>query len=467
MHRALLVNLWNVLFIMQGAAAAGIPVTQPGAVPAVPTPEQAAWCDLEIGLMIHIGPSTWEDSQQDSCTVPLERISPAKLDTDQWVHVAELIGAKYIVFTAKHSGGFCNWQTQTTDYGIKNTPWRDGKGDIARDIAESCRKKGIKLGIYLSPADRKHGAPLTWGTDWKGDQGHCADPKQQPIYDQMFRRQLTELLTGYGEVIELWFDGGTVTDIGDILRQHAPKAIVVGSRWTTARTAGEDGCAPDPNWNCLTPDGKRWCAIECPVPLRDTWFWFWNSRTDYMVKSLDHLMTIYYHTVGHNANLLMSVGPDRDGLIPEIEIQRLAEFGREVQRRFGRSIAENSGRGNAIVLPLKGSPMRVDMAIAREDGTVGDDRLKRVWQEAPIIDHVVLMEDVTQGQRVLEYVVEGLDGKQWKELCRGTSIGHKKIDRFFPTRCDKVRLSCMKSLAEPVIRRFAVFNTAWNWWETP
>ena len=111
--------------------------------------------------------------------------------------------------------------------------------------------------------------------------------------------------------------------------------------------------------------------------------------------------------------------------------------------------------------------MRVEMAIARQDGTAGDDRLKRVWQENPIIDHVALMEDISQGQRVLEYVVEGMVDNQWRELSRGTSIGHKKIDRFVPVMCNKVRLRCTKSLAEPIIRRFAAFNTAWNWWEAP
>lgn len=457
--------LWG-LILVAAASPVGSSSSQAADL-ALPTPEQVAWSDLEIGLMIHFGPSTYEETQQDNCTVPLERINPTRLDTGQWAEAAERMGAGYIVLTAKHSGGFCIWPTKTTDYSVANTPWRDGQGDLVKEMADSCRKRGIRLGIYLSPADKKHGAPLTWGTDWKGGQGHCADPNQQPVYDDMYRRQLTELLSGYGEVFELWFDGDTVTDIGGVLEKLAPKAIVVGSRWANARTSREDGFAPDPNWNAHTPQGQRWYGVECPVPLRDTWFWFWNSRTDHTIKSLDHLMTLYYYTVGRNANLLLSVGPDRDGLIPEIEVRRLSEFGREVKRRFGRSVAETNGRGDTIELPLQGAPMRLDKAIVRQDGTAGDDRLLPVWQETPIVDHVVLMEDIAQGQRVLEYVVEGLVGKEWKELSRGTSIGHKKIDRFFPIMCGQVRLRCTKSLAEPVIRRFAVFNTAWNWWEAP
>ena len=465
MGKMMLLRWWNLVLVL-GVSLGGLSSNRAADL-TLPTAEQVVWSDMEIGLMIHFGPSTYEDTQQDNCTVPMERINPAKLDTDQWARVAELIGAKYIVLTAKHSGGFCIWPTKTTGYSIANTPWRGGKGDLVKEMAESCRKRGLKLGIYLSPADKKHGAPLTWGTDWKGGQGHCADPKQQPIYDDMYRRQLTELLTGYGAVCELWFDGSTETDISDVLEKLAPKAIIVGSRWANAHTSREDGFAPDPNWNVLSPQGGRWYVVECPVPLRDTWFWFWNSRTDHMLKSLDHLMTMYYHTVGRNANLLVSVGPDRDGLIPEIEVRQLSEFAYEVKRRFGRSVAEKSGRGETLELALQGAPMRLDKAIARKDGPAGDDRLLPVWQETPIVDHVMLMEDIAQGQRVLEYVVEGLVGKEWKELSRGTSIGHKKIDRFIPVMCGKVRLRCTKSLAEPIIRRFAVFNTAWNSWEAP
>ena len=427
-----------------------------------PRPEQLAWQDMEIGLMISWGPSTYENTQQDENTFPLDKINPTKLDTDQWIHAAELIGAKYVVLCAKHSGGFCCWQTDTTEYSIKNAPWKGGKGDIVRDLAESCRKKGIKLGLYLSPADRKHGAPLTWGTDWKGPQGHAKNPDDQPAYDKLFRAQLEELLSRYGEVVELWFDGGMVTEIGDILKRY-PKTVVMGGRNTTIRTAGEDGFAPYPIWSSVTPGQKAWMPVECPVPTRDTWYWFWNENTDNMLKSLDHMVEIYYNTVGHNATLLLNANPDRTGLIPEIDMKRYAEFGEEIKRRFDHSIAETQGKGTEMELPITGAPIHI-VAIARRDSTNGEDKLMRVWQGAQTVDHAVLMEDVSLGERVTEYVVEGSVEGQWKELSKGSCIGHKKIDRFKPTMVTKLRLRCTQSLAEPVIRKFAAYNTSWDWW---
>lgn len=447
-----------VLVLFAGACAAG------EADLAKPTAEQAAWQDMEMGLFIHFGPSTFENTQQDECTFPLDKFNPAKLDADQWVHAAELIGAKYLIFTAKHSGGFCNWQTNTTDYSIKNTSYKGGKGDIVREVAESCKKKGIKFGIYLSPADRKFGAPLTWGTDWTGPQGHMKDPARQPEYDKLFRAQLEELMSQYPDTVELWFDGGIQTDIGDILQRY-PKTLVMGAgKHTTIRTAGEDGFAPYPCWSCVTPGGKKWLPIECPVPSRDTWYWFWNPNTDHLLKSLDHMMAMYYATVGHDANLLLNANPDESGLIPEIDMKRYAEFGDEIKRRFDHPLSETSGRGTEIELPVAGTPIKL-VAIARVDSTDGNDKLQRVWQGAQTVDHVVLMEDISRGERVTEYVVEGMVNAQWRELSKGSCISHKKIDRFNPVMVTKLRLRVTQSLAEPIIRKFAAYNTSWDWWK--
>ena len=147
-------------------------------------------------------------------------------------------------------------------------------------------------------------------------------------------------------------------------------------------------------------------------------------------------------------------------------MQHFAEFGAEIRRRFAHSVAETEGRGETIELPLKGAPMKVEMAIARQDSANGDDKLKRVWQENPVVNHVADRNGGhLQGERVVEYVVEGMVGDQWRELSRGSSIGHKKIDRFAPMMCSSLRLRCTKTLAEPIIRRFAAFNTCWDWWK--
>jgi alpha-L-fucosidase len=400
-----------------------------------PTPEQAAWHDCEIGVFVHVGPATWQDSEYDTLATPLEKINPEKLDTDRWVATAEAMGAKYIVFVAKHTGGFCWWQTDTTDYGVRNIPWRAGKGDVMKDLAESCRKRGMKLGVYLSPQDAKFGA---------GGGGRCANPEAQKRYDKIFRQQLTELLSRYGEMFEVWFDGSSITDVGDILKQYCPKAMVFQGPYATIRWVGnEDGVAPYPNWNSLplaraksgvstgadgNPGGDAWMPNEVDARIRAQWFW--NSKNADTLKSVDQLMGMYYQSVGRGAVLLLNIAPDTTGLMPEADAKRAAEFGAEIRRRFGKSIAETSGKGELVELDL-GRPTRSD--------------------------HVITMENIAEGERVREYAIEGLVSDQWKELCRGTSIGHKKIDQFAPTEMSKVRLRIVKSAAEPLIRKLAVY----------
>ena len=400
-----------------------------------PTPEQAAWHDCEIGMFLCLDPCTWQDLEYDDHSTPLEKINPAKLDTDQWVATAEAMGAKYIVFVAKHTGGFCWWQTETTDYGVRNTPWRDGKGDVMKDLAESCRKRGMKLGVYLSPADAKFGA---------GGVGRCKTPEAQQRYDKIFRQQLTELLSRYGEMFEVWFDGSSITDVGDILKQYCPKAMIFQGPYATIRWVGnEDGVAPYPNWNSLplaraksgvstgpegNPDGDAWLPNECDARIRSTWFW--NTKNANTLKSVDQLMSMYYQSVGRGAVLLLNMTPDTTGLMPVADVRRAEEFGAEIRRRFGKSIAETSGRGELVELDL-GRPTR--------------------------IDHVVTMENILGGERVREYVVEGLADGQWQELCRGSSIGHKKIDQFAPTEVSKIRLRVVKSAAEPRIRKLTAY----------
>jgi alpha-L-fucosidase len=401
-----------------------------------PTPQQAAWQEWELGMMICIGLETWQDREEDTTLdTPLEKINPDKLDTDQWVSAAEAIGAKYIIFVAKHEGGFCLWQTETTDYGVRNTPWRGGKGDMMKDLAESCRKRGIKLGVYLSPQDHYLGAGLG---------GRCKTPEAQQRYDKIYRQQLTELLSRYGEMFEVWFDGSCITDVGDLLKRYCPKAMVFQGPQATIRWVGnEDGIAPYPNWNSLplaraqsgvstgddgTPDGDAWLPNECDARIRATWFW--NSTNADTLKSVEQLMTMYYQSVGRGAVLLLNMGPDTTGLMPTGDVKRATEFGAEIRRRFTRSIAETSGKGKLVELDLG-------------------------WTAR--IDHVITMENIAEGERVREYVIEGLVSGQWKELCRGSSIGYKKIDQFNPTEVSKVHVRVVKSVAEPQVRKLAVY----------
>ncbi len=388
-------------------------------------------------MFVHFAPNTWQDREYDDRTTPLSAIN-SDIDTDQWVAVAESLGARYIVLVAKHAGGFCLWQTDTTDYGIRGTPWRGGRGDVMADLGASCARRGLGLGVYLSPRDDTFGA---------GQAGRCATPELQQRYDAVYRRQLVELLTGYGPIMELWFDGSSVVPTGDLIRRYAPAAMVFQGPQATVRWVGnEDGFAPYPAWNALAasdaatgvatalhgdPDGDVWMPLEVDVSLRRP-RWFWSTTNHVNLLSLDALLEIYYRSVGRGAQLLLNVPPDRTGRIPETDARRVAEFGAEVRRRFGRPLAETDGRGGGVTVALP-APHRVD--------------------------HVVLAEDIAGGERVRAYRLEGRTGGQWTELGSGSAIGHKRIQPIGPAAVDAVRLIVTASAAEPLIARLAVFDT--------
>jgi len=405
---------------------------------ALPSPEQGAWHDLELGMFIHFAPNTWQDQEYDDLSTPLSKINPAQLDTDQWVRVAEAMGARYIIFVAKHVGGFCWWQTESTDYSVKNIPWHGGKGDVMAMLAESCRRQGMKLGVYISPADGKHGA--------EGG-GRCKTPAEQTRYNAVYRQQLTELLSRYGPLVEVWFDGSCIIDVGDILKKYVPKAMVFQGPQATIRWAGnEDGIAPYPAWNSLPlaaaksgvataaesrADGDAWMPLECDARFRNTWFW--NTKNAGTLKSVDKLMDMYYKSVGHGAVLLLNHTPDPTGRIPEADAKRAAEFGAEVERRFGKCIAETSGQSDIVELDL-GKPQ--------------------------VVDHIITMEDIRQGERIRSYSIEALIEGAWKEASKGTAVGHKKIDRMSPVNTVKIRIRILSSAASPVIRKLAAYGPA-------
>ena len=346
------------------------------------------------------------------------------------------MGAKYLVFVAKHVGGFCWWQTNTTDYGVKETPWQAGKGDVMADVSKSCKKYGLKLGVYLSPADRKHGIEVG---------GKAKDSAAQAAYQKTFRQQLTELLTRYGPIVEVWFDGSLVFDVGDILSKYAANAVVFQGPEASIRWVGnEEGFAPNPCWNGAkydpktwgtltaadgTPDGDRWLPNEVDCRMRDTWFW--HPKNADTVKSLDKLMDMYEASVGHGAVMLLNNTPDPSGLIPAPDVQRAKEFGVEIKRRYSLPIVYSQGHGETVEA-MPSSPS--------------------------VVDAIVTMEDISQGERIREYVIEGMVDGTWKQLAKGTAIGHKKIDRFDPVRVSKVRIRVTKSVGEPLIRRIAALR---------
>lgn len=447
----------RLLLILLSAASVQAQNAKPQNL-ARPTPQQRHWQDLEIGMFIHFAPNTWQDKEGDDLSTPLAEINPTKLDTDLWVDTAVKMGAKYIVFVAKHVGGFCMWQTATTDYSIKHTAWKNGKGDVVGDLAASCKKRGIKLGIYLSPRDDKHGAGLS---------GRCKTAAQQKIYEAIYRQQLTELLTNYGDITEIWCDGSLVFSVADILQKHAPKAMIFQGPNATIRWVGnEDGFAPYPAWNAVSlrdaktgiatamhgdADGEIWLPNEVDVSLRRP-NWFWSTTNHKNILSLEQLLEIYYRSVGRGAQLLLNVTPNRDGLIPDADAARLKEFGEQLQKRFGKSVADYE-----FLRFSKGWGHTAENIAGF--GFSGKDSFSITLKKPVTADHAILMEDTSYGERVRAFRLEGLSQGKWVVLGSGTAIGHKRIQAFAPIEVKAVRLVVTQASATPQIRRLALFDT--------
>ena len=432
---------------LAGLAAAGVGLPRLTAVGphqgvqssaiAQPTAAQLAWQDLELGMFVHFGPNTWQDQEYDDRSTPLDTIKP-DIDTDQWVETAVGMGARYIVMVAKHVGGFCWWQTDTTEYSVRNIPWRNGSGDVMADLARSCAARGVQLGVYLSPRDDSVGA---------GGSGRCATPEAQAAYDRLYRHQLTELLSRYGPIMELWLDGSSVVPTSDIVSRFAPEAMIFQGPDATIRWVGnEDGFAPYPCWNALAAidaytgvatamhgdaNGDRWLPVEVDVSLRRP-NWFWSTTNHANLLSLDELVEIYYRSVGRGAQLLLNVTPDRSGRVPDADVRRLAEFGDLIRRRFGRPVAETGGARRVFTLTM-GGPRRVD--------------------------HVLLEERLETGERVRGWLLEGFDGTSWVPLGSGSAIGLRHIQPVGPVTVTGLRLSISQTAGEPWIRRFAAFDT--------
>lgn len=405
------------------------PVTVDGHRLAVPTPDQLAWQQLELGMFIHMAPQTWQDTEVDNGSTPASAINPEKLDTDQWVAVAKSMGARYIVFVAKHEGGFCWWPTATTDYSVKSSPWRGGRGDVLADLSASCKKAGIKLGVYLSPQDKKHGI---------GVGGKANDPTKQAEYEKLFRQQLTEVLSNYGEMVEVWFDGSLIFDVGDILEKYAPHAMIFQGPQATIRWVGnEDGVCPESAWNSVKSgtkkwgdytaadsdvNGDRWLPIECDARIRSTWFWKTNNQDT--LKTLDQLLDMYEKSVGRGANLLLNQTPDRSGLIPDADAKRADEFGAAIFRRYP-----------------------IASVIYESSTTTTDAGQVIAFGPDQTVKQVVLSEELNWGHRVRKYELVALlpDGEE-KVLAKGTSMGGRQIHRFPPVVASEIRLRILESV---------------------
>lgn len=471
-------NPANRLSHRRDAAFGEVGNTQPG----LPTNAQLRWHETEFYLFFHFGPNTFTNVEWGHGTETEDMFNPSALDCDQWCRVAKAAGAKGVVITAKHHDGFCLWPSQYSKHTVRESKWRDGKGDVLRELSEACKRHGLKFGVYLSPWDRNH---PQYGT---------------PEYNDVYANTLTELLTQYGTLFEIWWDGANgegpngkkqVYDFPRFERIAAklqPQAVVFSdigpgcrwagneqglilteTNWCTLDTAGfkrGDGGPPVDTLNQGNAYGKLWLPAECDVSIRPGWFY--HPEEDSKVKTPQQLFDIYLRSVGRNANLILNVPPDRRGRIHRNDSLALVAFGKMVREAFEENLAEKKPvfYGQTIEERSKKNAQK-----STELLTDGDYRTslpftpyKNLWaitldlKKEKKFDAVLLQEDITKGQRVRAFVLEVEEDGKWREIARSTTIGFRKILTFPPVKAQRIALRFLDAKAPPVLGEWKVFK---------
>jgi alpha-L-fucosidase len=445
----------------------------------VPTADQLAWQKMEYYMFVHFGPNTFTNVEWGNGKEDPRVFNPTDLGCRQWVATAKAAGMKGIIITAKHHDGFCLWPSQYSTHTVRESPWKDGKGDVLKELSQACREGGLKFGVYLSPWDQNH---PTYGT---------------LEYNQLFANTLTEVLTGYGDVFEQWFDGanGEGADgkkqaydwelFHQTVYKNQPHAVIFsdvgpGCRWI----GNEQGYAGETNWSRLNitgfepglnapptdvlnngnEQGEAWVPGEADVSIRPGWFY--SPSTDDKQKTLNQLVDIYYASVGHNSNLLLNVPPDRRGHIHPNDSIRLIEFNRVITESFktnllkGAIVKADSYRGNssrfAAERLLDGD---YDSYWATEDSVLTAS-VELDLKKEQTSNRLILQEYIPLGQRVAQFNVEYWDGKagNWKPLAEATTIGYKRILCFPLITAQRFRINILRSLACPVLNNLELYQ---------
>ncbi len=406
-----------------------------------PTAAQYTYHEQERIMFVCLDPCTWQGREYDNHSTDLRDIKLSQLDVDQWCRAALAWGAKEILLVAKHTGGFCWWQTKTSNYSVAHVAWKQGRGDLVDEVAAACGRHGLKLGMYIYPGDDQWGAGI-------GSGGRTRDPARQEAYNKVLQTQWAEVLARHRDIIiELWFDGSCYVPLDSVLEKFAGDRVVYfqGKNANLRWVGNEAGIAPYPAWNTLKsrdlatgvstavhsdPDGDAWAGLECDTTLYDH-HWFWSPEKEKHRKSLEQLLRVYYQSVGRGATLLLNSTPNTDGLIPDDDMALYKQYGKELTRRFQHPLGRTSGRG----------PVH----------TIAFDRPTRVNQ-------FMIMEDYRQGHRIREFVVEGrtVDG-QWVDLNRGTAVGRKRVVMFDPVTVTRLALRITRHVNEPIVRNFFAY----------
>lgn len=433
----------------------------------IPTSCQVKWHEAELGVIFHYDLHVFDGiryGQGNNRIQPVEDynvFNPTQLDTDQWILAAKAAGARFAVLTATHETGFAIYQSDVNPYCLKALKWQEGKGDIIRDFIDSCRKHDIMPGIYVG---------IRWNSllgihNFKVTGEDRFAENRQAWYKRFCEKMVEELCTRYGDLFLIWFDGGADDPKGDgpdvlpIISKHQPECLFYHNveradfRWGGSET----GTVGYPCWSTFPQpyshdkktdvqhnhkdllkhgdrNGKYWVPAMADAPLRGMngrHEWFWEPGDEENLYSVNHLMKMYYQSVGRNATLIVGLTPDPSGLIPAGDAERLEEWGKEVERRFKKAIATTKGQGKNLVIRLK----------------------QEQW-----VDHCIIQESISLGERIRRYKIQAQIKGKWETICEGESVGHKRIEQFRPVKTDAVRLVITESIATPQVRNFSLYH---------
>ncbi len=460
-------------------------VDPPEPVDPLPSERQLAWQQMEYYGFIHFNMNTFTNMEWGTGGESPEQFDPSALDARQWAKVAKDAGMKGIIITAKHHDGFCLWPTKTTEHSVKNSPWKGGKGDLIKDLSEACDEYGLKFGIYLSPWDRNN-----------GDYG-------KPEYVADFHEQLRELLTNYGAIFEVWFDGanggtgyygganeerkidnktyykwGTATKI---IRQLQPEAVIFSDGGPDIRWVGnEEGYANETNWSIMRrdeiypgwprykelrsghEDGTHWLPAEADVSIRPGWYY--HPAEDHQVKTLPHLLDIYYRSVGRNASLLLNIPVDKRGLVHETDVKQLMALRQQLDKDFETELAKNTkttASDERESSPQYGANNVNDgdpETYWATNDTVIASSISFEFDGITEVNRILLQEYIPLGQRVKNFIVEAEVDGQWREIDGQTTIGYKRILRFDPVEASKIRVNFLDAKGPLAISNIELYR---------